>query len=121
MSYCRFSNADVYVFMNVGGFLSCCRCWLGDREDFYSTEEMIAHLAEHRAAGHDVPEGIEDDLLADDHENFVNYKRCDVEGCNERVTCGSPSTRGGYVQACSMDHARSLGGFAHIDALREKP
>lgn len=116
MSYSRFGYADVYVFMNVGGYLSCCGCWLSDREDYYSTADMIAHLAEHRAAGHDVPDGIEDELLADDHANFVDYRRCDVDGCDERVTCGS-NTSSGYVQVCSLEHGRSLGGFTYLDAL----
>src|SRR5688572_16988801 len=56
--------------MDVNGSLACCGCRLGDEWYFGSTDAMIAHLAEHRAAGHDVPDGIEDDLRADDTENF---------------------------------------------------
>lgn len=70
MSYSRFSFADVYVYMDVNGSLACCGCWLGDDWYFDSTKAMIAHLAEHRAAGHDVPDGIEDSLREDDAENF---------------------------------------------------
>jgi hypothetical protein len=111
MSYARFSNADVYVFMSTSGHLECCGCWLGDQWEFHSTQEMVDHLAAHRAAGHDVPEGIEDELWADDRENWIDYRRCDVEGCEERTTCGSPSPNG-YVSACSIAHAQTLGGFA---------
>lgn len=94
MSYTRFGwdGSDVYVFMNVGGYLDCCACPLQEREwvddptypffkgylravgdevqtRFTTTEGMIDHLAEHRAAGHHVPD-IEDELRADDAENF---------------------------------------------------
>lgn len=93
MSYSRFSHAHVYVYMDVGGYLNCCGCilqervWVDDPEwpifkgyakavepiietRFYTTGGMIEHLAIHRAAGHDVPAGIEDALRADDAENF---------------------------------------------------
>lgn len=70
MAYSRFSYADVYVFMSVYGSLECCGCWLGPGWNFGSTQAMIDHLAEHRAAGHSVPEGIEDALRDDDAENF---------------------------------------------------
>lgn len=135
MAYARFSYADVYVFMNTGGFLDCCGCILQQREwvddpdmpilkgylkavepiietMFYDTAGMVEHLALHRAAGHDVPDGIEAELWADDHENWVDYRRCDFDGCDERVTCGSPTTDGGYVSACSLTHAQALGGFS---------
>lgn len=91
MSYARFGEGDVYVFMsNVG--LECCGCWLQDREwvedetaffrgyfrsigeivetTFDSTWGMIAHLDRHRAAGHHVPRGVDADLWRDDAENF---------------------------------------------------
>lgn len=74
MSYCRFLEGDVYVFMSVGGHLQCCACIL-DIEDWHSfeaksTQEMVDHLKEHRGAGHHVPERVYADLWADDKENF---------------------------------------------------
>lgn len=95
MAYSRFSHCDVYVFMNVGGYLDCCGCILQEREwvddpswpifggylkvvepviktKFYDTAGMVEHLALHRAAGHNVPEGIEEELWADDRENWVD-------------------------------------------------
>jgi len=113
MAYARFSNADVYVFMSTSGHLECCGCHLGEQWAFDSTAAMVEHLAEHRAAGHNVPNGIEADLWADDQENWVNYERCEVEGCDERVTCGSPSPNG-YVSCCSVAHAQTLGGFDNL-------
>lgn len=111
MAYSRFSYCDVYVYMSVRGHLECCGCILGDQWVFDSTQAMVDHLAEHRAAGHDVPDGIEDELRADDRANWVDYDRCDVEGCDLRTTCGSPAEGGGYVSACSVAHAQTLGGF----------
>lgn len=95
MSYARFGwgGSDVYVFMHVDGYLTCCGCCLQDRvwvddpeypifegyleetgehveTTFHNTEEMVAHLQIHREAGHTVPDGIEDELRADDAENF---------------------------------------------------
>lgn len=111
MAYSRFGFADVYVFMSTSGHLECCGCSLGNQWHFDSTQAMVDHLAEHRAAGQRVPDGIEEALREDDRENWVDYPRCDKEGCEERVTCGSPDGKGGYVSACSIPHARSLGGF----------
>ena len=117
MAYSRFSYADVYVFMSVEGHLECCGCILGDQWGFDSTQAMVDHLAEHRAAGHDVPD-IEAELWADDRDNWVDYPRCDVEGCEERATCGSPAPNG-YVSCCSVKHARTLGGFANFPSFGE--
>lgn len=110
MAYARFSFADVYVFMSSSGHLECCGCSLGDQWAFDSTQAMVDHLAEHRAAGHDVPDGIEAELRADDRENWVDYRRCDLPGCDKRATCGSPAPQG-YVSGCSVAHAQQLGGF----------
>ena len=119
VAYARFSYADVYVFMSTDGYLECCGCWL-DRHSVRceSTQEMVDHLGRHRAVGHDVPDGIEQELWDDDRQNWVDYPRCAVDGCDERVTCGSPIEGGGYVQACSIDHAKTLGGFADFPRIR---
>jgi len=64
MSYCRFAwdGSDVYVFPTNNGqedVIECCGCKLVGHEwghfDCKTPEEMIAHLAEHRKAGHFVP------------------------------------------------------------------
>ena len=76
MSYSRFSHADVDVYMDVNGSLACCGCLLTDDPEtsggwyYNSTDEMIAHLDKHRAAGHDVPDYLDDALREDDEENF---------------------------------------------------
>jgi hypothetical protein len=73
MSYCRFSDeSDVYVYSDVGGWLSCCSCALVDDSQqwrHFSTDAMIAHLREHIAAGHDVPDDVILALEAHREEN----------------------------------------------------
>ena len=72
MSYARFGagGSDVYVYADVGGYINCCGCWLHDHGfKAYSTDEMIAHLNEHRDAGHCVLDNTYDDLRADAQEN----------------------------------------------------
>lgn len=81
MAYSRFGTSDLYVFLANGPdgpdgppVLECCGCILTAFRDrpaqFGSTEEMVAHVQEHIAAGHDVPDDLIDDLRADDAENF---------------------------------------------------
>lgn len=80
MSYARFGwdNSDVYVFLDVGGYLTCCGCILEpsgpdplafSSARFHTTAEMLAHLDEHRAAGHCVAEETIESLRADADEN----------------------------------------------------
>lgn len=68
MSFVRFGEdgSDVYVYDDVGGYVTCCGCSLG-REDFHTTDldAMLAHLAEHRAAGHEVPPWVDRGLRRD--------------------------------------------------------
>ncbi len=97
MSYARFIEGDVYVFMSTSGRLECCGCILQDREwvsdedsffggylksvgdviptEFDTTWGMVEHLARHRDAGHSIPSGIEADLWRDDAENFPRSDR----------------------------------------------
>lgn len=78
MSYVRFGSegSDVYVYLDVSGYLCCCACHLGDHWEHRSTDAMIAHLQEHRDAGHCVPQFCIDRLLADKNETdewIANY------------------------------------------------
>ena len=64
MSYARLSeDSDVYIYPDVAGYLSCCFCSLTP-VDFDTTDvpALCKHLDAHRAAGHQVPEGL-DELL----------------------------------------------------------
>ena len=83
MSYSRFGahSSDVYVYRSVGndelplGWLECCGCRLSEIDGgtyFFkalTTADMIAHLAQHRQAGHTVPDRCIATLLADQVDN----------------------------------------------------
>lgn len=67
MSYVRWSKqSDVYIFDHVDGFIECCACCLDpvDADSFKAknVEEMIEHVQVHRAAGHLVPDYVEEAL-----------------------------------------------------------
>lgn len=67
MSYCRFMESDAYIFKNLKGEFECCACALMSLEaynSFYASteEEMLEHIAEHRAAEHDIPEFVDEKL-----------------------------------------------------------
>lgn len=73
MSYVRFGTfgSDVYVYPDVDLGLRCCACKLESPPrgiaswDTRSRAELLAHLAEHRAAGHTVPDFV-DEVLRDE-------------------------------------------------------
>ena len=66
MSYCRFSNGDVYMYPHVYGGIECCACCLsGSSLTFFRRSEAIAHLQEHRKAGYIVPDHAFDALRSE--------------------------------------------------------
>ena len=65
MSYVRWSpTSDVYIYDDVAGGITCCGCFLSDQGpkevsfNCQTWEQMQAHLREHIAAGHAVPEHL---------------------------------------------------------------
>ena len=73
MSYSRFGEADVYVYLDVGGFLYCCGCpkntdGIGYRA--YKTQDMVNHLLEHRKNGDRVLTDTIERLWKDHEENM---------------------------------------------------
>lgn len=84
MSYCRFCPADnpygwppsdLYVYLDCGGYLLCCGCPLGNSFRAYRTADMVAHVEEHKRAGHVVRASLIPDLMADAEENDAWIKR----------------------------------------------
>ena len=80
MSYARFGwdGSDVYIFLDVGGFINCCGCQFGN-DGFgsyhaYSTEDMITHLWKHQNDGDHVPEDVFDNLWLDHEDNMEFIK-----------------------------------------------
>ena len=66
------SPSDLYIYDDVGGFTNCCGCKLPEQsQGFQSTDlqEMLDHIAEHRAAGHNVHDGLED-LITEEWEPY---------------------------------------------------
>lgn len=103
MSYCRFSEADVYVYTSDLG-IECCFCPLQQREwvdepshpifggyyrdvgekiedTFRTNAGMIEHLELHRAAGHYVPDDVFGRLRdpEDEAANLRIWAKCDAE------------------------------------------
>lgn len=81
MSYCRFIEADAYIYDHVNKGLLCCMCSLlpvrqvynerlnmmmsvtGDFIAGYDYDLMLAHVAEHRANGDYIPEYVDERLI----------------------------------------------------------
>jgi hypothetical protein len=77
MSYCGFLQADAYIFMHVGGFLTCCGCPLPSEKGMEvhsfqanSTQEMLDHIDVHLESGHLIPSFVKERLIEDDEINF---------------------------------------------------
>lgn len=83
MSYARFgATSDVYVYAHYAGFVECCGCKLSDEWAHHSAEAIVAHLKEHVAAGHSVPEYLLDVTLYPD-DDFIAM--CEVFLCRKQV------------------------------------
>lgn len=81
MSFARFSDSsDVYVYSDVGGYIACCGCILGDKWDYHSVDEIVAHMEQHVTAGHTIPSDLLDPETYDG-ETFVPM--CAVFMCRE--------------------------------------
>ena len=84
MSYCRFIEADAYIYDDSYYGLMCCMCSLQPtreslkgvfakgpykiKDNFiagYDYNKMIAHIAEHRAADHYIPLDVDERLIED--------------------------------------------------------
>lgn len=68
MSYARWGcdKSNVYVYASTMGGLVCCGCALTDSTTEFSTSgEMVAHLNEHRANNHLVPDYTFREILED--------------------------------------------------------
>lgn len=73
MSYCRFLEADAYIYEHVSGWIECCGCSLEDPEageDFgffraKTAGEMLAHIEKHREAGDSIPQYTDERIKVD--------------------------------------------------------
>jgi hypothetical protein len=75
MAYARFSDYDIYIYPHVGGWIECSACFLNEAVDEYSLfsvseaihddETLLVHILQHRIMGHNIPEDLEYQILAD--------------------------------------------------------
>lgn len=81
MSYCRFGEADAYIYDDINHGIICCVCILMPLDDYesplfgggirmntnfvagYDYDKMIAHIADHRANGDYIPEDVDERLV----------------------------------------------------------
>lgn len=70
MSFARFGpGSDVYIYASGRG-LECCGCALEGSVTVDTAADMRAHLDDHRAAGHLVPDGLDAALERYDDEEL---------------------------------------------------
>ena len=77
MSYCRFSEADAYIYDDIRYGLYCCGCLLTEERRFAAGEDfdaMLAHIANHREAGHDIPTWVDQELIAERDELTITRR-----------------------------------------------
>jgi hypothetical protein len=75
MAYSRFYDSDIYIYPHVSGHIECQACFLNEPTDEYSLfsvsehitndDQLRDHLEEHARAGHNMPENLLQDILAD--------------------------------------------------------
>lgn len=104
MAYVRFCSrsfgaydSDVYIYEHVAGGIHCCGCSLAAGSCFTTPDPdvMAAHIAEHVAAGDDVPDPDElvaaiqrrDELHLGDDPATGQPRRCVVCGCTDAEAC----------------------------------
>lgn len=101
MAYCRFSEADAYIYDDVYYGLMCCICWLmparelktdifdNDQQCFINEnfvagtdyDKMLAHIAEHREYGHEIPGYVDRQLRLErdcTHEFYDDLNYCKI-------------------------------------------
>lgn len=76
MAYSRFFDSDIYIYSHIEGYIECCACWLNERleeqslfglsEKITNDEQLEEHLDRHILAGHNMPENLLQEILADD-------------------------------------------------------
>ena len=74
MAYSRFYDSDIYIYPHVAGHIECAGCFLNIPTDEYNLfksehilddETLLMHILQHRISGHNIPEGLEAEILRD--------------------------------------------------------
>lgn len=74
MAYSRFFDSDIYIYPSVLGDICCSACLIYNKSiNIEDDTVLVNHIKEHRDAGHDVPDGLEEEILSDPER----YKQLD--------------------------------------------
>jgi len=74
MAYARFYDSDIYIYPHVDGHIECAGCFLNispDEDTIFKSEHilddetLLMHILQHRISGHNIPEGLESEILSD--------------------------------------------------------
>jgi len=74
MAYSRFYDSDIYIYPSVFGHIECAGCFLNispDEDTIFKSEHilddetLLMHILQHRISGHNIPEGLESEILSD--------------------------------------------------------
>ena len=75
MAYSRFYDSDIYIYPHVAGYIECCACILNEPQDEYSLfsaslaiyndEDLAEHIDLHASVGHNMPNMLYEQILAD--------------------------------------------------------
>lgn len=74
MAYSRFWDSDIYIYPSVEGHIECAGCFLTISPDehtifqstkIYDDETLLMHIVQHRISGHNIPDNLAQDILAD--------------------------------------------------------
>ena len=74
MAYSRFYDSDIYIYPSVEGHIECAGCFLNIPTDeytlfqstkIYDDETLLMHLVQHAISGHNMPDNLAQDILAD--------------------------------------------------------
>jgi len=74
MAYSRFYDSDIYIYPSVEGHIECAGCFLTISPDehtifqstkIYDDETLLMHLVQHAISGHNMPDNLAQEILAD--------------------------------------------------------
>ena len=80
MAYSRFYDSDIYIYPSTEGHIECAGCFLNISPDedtifqstkIYDDETLLMHMVQHRISGHNIPDGLEAEILRDP-ERYTN-------------------------------------------------
>ena len=74
MAYSRFYDSDIYIYPSTEGHIECAGCFLTISPDehtifqstkIYDDETLLMHMVQHAISGHNMPDNLAQDILAD--------------------------------------------------------